>query len=228
MALAASIRKQIEAAAEAKIALLPDEKGRWRKVAEIEKEARRSTRAGRRSDSVDSGRAEGRRQPGLPTRHPDLGERRDRRSSGLLGGTAAVDDRDGQASCETRSGRKKRRNQTLQTLNLEAELRETKLDWQRALELRKQVVQVAPDWFLARDGLGVLLLKLARFSEAEPHLRGGSFGRNAQRTEYRSERLGTVAPLHESAGRGGAADAPCAGHRRAVIRPRSHQARDSP
>jgi tetratricopeptide (TPR) repeat protein len=66
---------------------------------------------------------------------------------------------------------KEERDKTLQSLMLNAELLEKKLEWNHALQLREQIVELAPNWFQARNNLGCLLRQLARYSEAEPHYR---------------------------------------------------------
>lgn len=59
----------------------------------------------------------------------------------------------------------------LRPLILQAELHETQLEWERALDLLRTVVDKAPQWFEARVRLGSLLHTLARYAEAEPHNR---------------------------------------------------------
>ena len=59
----------------------------------------------------------------------------------------------------------------LRPLILQAELYETGFEWDQALRLLHTVANKAPQWFEARNRLGVLLDTLARYAEAEPHQR---------------------------------------------------------
>lgn len=54
---------------------------------------------------------------------------------------------------------------------LQAGLHETRLDWDKALKLLQALADKAPQWFEAQTRLGSLLTELARYTEAEPHLR---------------------------------------------------------
>ncbi len=54
---------------------------------------------------------------------------------------------------------------------LQADLYESSLRWDEALRIRDLIVRENPSWFDSRIDLGVLLLELARYSDAEPHLR---------------------------------------------------------
>jgi tetratricopeptide (TPR) repeat protein len=59
----------------------------------------------------------------------------------------------------------------LRPLILQAQLHETRLEWDQALALLHTVADKAPQWFEARGRLGRLLDTLARYAEAEPHKR---------------------------------------------------------
>ncbi len=59
----------------------------------------------------------------------------------------------------------------LRPLILQAELHETRLEWDQALALLQAVSDKAPQWFEVRLKLGGLLDTLARYTEAEPHKR---------------------------------------------------------
>ena len=171
VALAASIRKQIEAAAQAKIAELPDEKGRWRKVAEIERE--RDVQIGRVDDLmrlIQDGLKEG-ASPVFQRATEILEQEGIDEALTYLENQRPATLETAKRHAERAAAEKEQRNRALQALLLEADLLETKLNWQHALDLREQVAQLAPDWFVARNRLGNLLNQLARFREAEPHLR---------------------------------------------------------
>jgi tetratricopeptide (TPR) repeat protein len=64
-----------------------------------------------------------------------------------------------------------RLRQDLQPLLLQADLHETRQEWQAALELLKTVAAKAPHWWGARLRLGNALEKQARYAEAETQLR---------------------------------------------------------
>ncbi len=66
---------------------------------------------------------------------------------------------------------KEERNTTLQSLMLEAELLEIKLQSDPAIALGKQVVELAPDWFQARSFLGKLFGQRHSDREAEQQYR---------------------------------------------------------
>ena len=67
---------------------------------------------------------------------------------------------------------KKRVQEKLRPIMLQAELLETRMDWNGAVRLLEQVVQQAPDWFEARTQLArILFYCLARFPDVEKHLR---------------------------------------------------------
>lgn len=66
---------------------------------------------------------------------------------------------------------KEKLQRELQPLLLQAELHETRLEWDKAVALLAQVAETAPNWFEARLRLGSLLDTLARYAEAEPHKR---------------------------------------------------------
>jgi tetratricopeptide (TPR) repeat protein len=61
--------------------------------------------------------------------------------------------------------------QDLQPLLLKADLHETRQEWNAALDLLQTVAAKAPGWWEARLRVGNLLEDLARYAEAEPHLR---------------------------------------------------------
>ena len=65
---------------------------------------------------------------------------------------------------------RQKKQQALEPLLLQAELHETNLAWDRALELYETVAAKAPEWSRARRLLGAILVDLARYNEAEPHL----------------------------------------------------------
>jgi tetratricopeptide (TPR) repeat protein len=180
--LAASLRKRMEAAAEAKISAVPqDERGRWEKIAEIER--RRDVQLNRFDDLVrliQEGLKEGTsevfqraveilsdpQQGGIDSAITYLESRRPSTLEIARRQARRVREKEEQVEAEN-----EQRNRALQPLIMEAGLRETKLDWSAALELRDQVAELAPGWFEARNDLGVLLHELARYREAEPHLR---------------------------------------------------------
>ncbi|MCX7097982.1 MAG: tetratricopeptide repeat protein [Methylococcales bacterium] len=58
-------------------------------------------------------------------------------------------------------------HKTLKPLILQADLYETSQQWEAALTLLKQVADKAPRWFEARNRLGEMLYRLARYPEAE-------------------------------------------------------------
>ncbi len=176
--LAERIRKEIHATAEEKIKALPDEKGRGRLVAEIEKE--RDLALGRVDDLIkliQEGLKEGaspvfqRAAEILQKEGTDeaLTYLESRRPSTLE--TARRHAEQAKTAQTRADAEKELRNKSLQALVLEAELLETKLQWQPALKLREQVAELASDWFEARNKLGMLLQKLARYRDAEPHKR---------------------------------------------------------
>jgi tetratricopeptide (TPR) repeat protein len=62
---------------------------------------------------------------------------------------------------------------------LQANLYEANLRWEESLRIREEVARENPRWFEARTDLGNLLRELARYSEAEVHLRAAvDFGAN--------------------------------------------------
>ena len=170
-ALAETIRKKIQATSEAKIKALPDEKGRGRLVAEIEKE--RDLALGRVDDLIKLIQ-EGLKEGASPVfqRATEILQKEgtDEALAYLESSRPSTLDtaRRHAARAETE---KVQRNKTLQALMLEAELLETKLQWKLALELREQTAELAPNWFQAQNYLGMLLQQLARNREAEPHYR---------------------------------------------------------
>jgi phage tail protein X len=176
--LAERIRKEIHTTAEEKIKALPDEKGRGRLIAEIEKE--RDISLGRVDDLIkliQDGLKEGaspvfqRAAEILQKEGTDaaLEYLESRRPSELEDARRHAER--AKSLVEQADAEKQLRNSRLQSLMLEAELLETKLQWKPALQLREQVAELAPDWFEARITLGMLHYKLARFQAAEPLLR---------------------------------------------------------
>jgi hypothetical protein len=63
---------------------------------------------------------------------------------------------------------RQKKQQALEPLLLQPDLHETNLAWDRALELYETVAAKAPEWSRARRQLGNILVKLARYNEAEP------------------------------------------------------------
>ena len=59
----------------------------------------------------------------------------------------------------------------LQPLMLQADLHESRLEWEQALNLRQIIADKAPQWFEARLSLGNLLDELAHYGQAEDHKR---------------------------------------------------------
>jgi tetratricopeptide (TPR) repeat protein len=57
---------------------------------------------------------------------------------------------------------------------MQAELHEIRAEWDKALALFQLVVDKAPQWFVARNGVGKLLYVLGRYPEAETHLRAST------------------------------------------------------
>ena len=171
-ALAASIHKQIEASAKAKIDAVPNKPGRWHKISKIENE--RDLARDRVDDLIrliEQGLKEG--ASDVFQRATQIMEKegidaalsylQSRRPSTLK--TARREARQVEAAKE------QQRNRALQALLLEANSLDTRLEWGTALELRRQIVQLAPDWLDARSHLGKSLWELAQFRDAEPHLR---------------------------------------------------------
>ncbi len=176
--LANRIRKEIHATAEAKIKALPDEKGRGRLIAEIEKE--RDLALGRVDDLIKLIQ-EGLKEGASPVfqRAAEILQKEgtdealaylESRSSSTLetAERQAKQVKQSQARVESEKEQLKR---TLQAMVLNAELLETKLQWASALKLREKVAELAPDWFEARNDLGTLHCTLAQYLDAEPHQR---------------------------------------------------------
>ena len=92
----------------------------------------------------------------------------------------------------------------LRPLMLQAELHETRLEWEEALSLMQTVVDKAPHWFGAQLRLGSLLDTLARYSEAEPHKRAAV--RSAQTPEEMAVALNNLAQLLQATNRLGEAE----------------------
>ena len=176
--LAERIRQEIFATAEQQIKALSGEPGQGRKIAQIERE--RDLAAGRIDDLIkliQEGLAEG--ASPVFQRAADLLQKegteeallylQSRRESEMETARRHADEVQlAQARAESE---RELRNTSLKALVLEAELLESKLQWDQALQLREQVAEVAPDWINARNRLGVLQYQLARFQDAEPHLR---------------------------------------------------------
>ena len=62
----------------------------------------------------------------------------------------------------------------LQPFMLQADLHESRIEWEQALNLRQTVVRFAPEWFDAQYRIGELLFILAFYAEAEPHMRAAA------------------------------------------------------
>ena len=60
--------------------------------------------------------------------------------------------------------------QDAQALFLEAELQQTRYQWEPALAALREAVDIAPRWWLTRWLLGELLKEMAKYAEAQPHL----------------------------------------------------------
>ena len=176
--LAEQIRKEIHATAEARITTLTDEQGRGRKIAEIEKE--RDLATGRVDDLVkliQEGLKEGpspvfqRAADILQKEGTDeaLAYLESRRKSTLDDARRHAEQ--AKTSLARAESEKELRNKSLQALVLEAELLESKLQWEPAIKLRQEIADLASDWFEARNSLGLLYLELARFQEAEDNFR---------------------------------------------------------
>ena len=176
--LAERIRKEIHATSEAKINALPDQPGRGRMIAAIEKE--RDLALGRVEDLIQLIQ-EGLKEDASPVfqRAADILQKEgtdealayleSRRQSTLDDARRHADQ--AKASEDKAKAERELRNKSLQPLVLEAELLESKLKWDDAMKLREQVAELAPNWFEARNSLGNLYLELAQFQKAEPHLR---------------------------------------------------------
>lgn len=177
-ALAERIRKEIHATAEEKIKALSGQPGQGRKIAQIERD--RDVAAGRIDDLIkliQEGLDEGaspvfqRAADLLQTDGTEeaLAYLERRRESELDSARRHANQvKSAQARAESE---KELRNRSLKAIVLEAELLESKLKWEEALQRREQVAELAPDWMNARNRLGVLQFQLARFQEAEPNMR---------------------------------------------------------
>jgi tetratricopeptide (TPR) repeat protein len=174
-ALAASIRRQIEAAAKEKIDAVPkEESGRWEKIVEIERQRDvQLTQVDDLIQLIQDGLKEGATEVFL--RAVEI--LNDSQQGGVDAAIAYLETRRpttfeiARRHAQRAEREREQRNRALQALVLEAQLRENKLDWSAALKLREQVAELAPDWFEARNYLGTLLHQLARYPEAEPHKR---------------------------------------------------------
>ena len=91
-----------------------------------------------------------------------------------------------------------------------------------------------PNVAIDLNNLAQLLQTTNRLAEAEPLMRRAlaideqSFGAEHPERRHRPQQPGGIAPGHQPAGRGRAADAPRAGHRRAELRRRASQGRHPP
>ena len=175
--LADRIRQEIAAAAEKKIMALPD-KGSGKLIAQIETE--RDLALGRVDDLIKLIQAE-LKDGASPIfqRAIDIFQKEgteetlvylDSRRPATLD-TARRHAEQAKSAQARATAEKEQRNKALQALVLEAELRETRLEWEDALRAREQIAEIAPDWFAARNLLGKLLYTLGRYGAAEPHWR---------------------------------------------------------
>lgn len=175
--LADRIRQEIAAAAEKKIMALPD-KGSGKLIAQIETE--RDLALGRVDDLIKLIQAE-LKDGASPIfqRAIDIFQKEgteetlvylDSRRPATLD-TARRHAEQAKSAQARATAEKEQRNKALQALVLEAELRETRLEWEDALKAREQIAEIAPDWFAARNLLGKLLYTLGRYGAAEPHWR---------------------------------------------------------
>ena len=176
--LAERIRREIRITADKQIKDLPEDSGRWKSLAEIENQR---DIALKRVDNlcklieeqlkegaslVFQRAAEILQKEGTDAALAYLGSRR---ASTLE--TARLHAAQAKAAQLHADAEKEERNKSLQGLVLEAELLQTKLQWEPLLKLREELVELAPDWFAARNCLGMLLVTLSRFADAEPHFR---------------------------------------------------------
>ena len=171
--LVAVLQSHIRERAEEQIAELRKDSANWRKIDKIEKQ--RDAALERVEDLVETIRtgltgdpdpifAEAARilaEQGvdealkyLDEKHPDIKERIER-----------LERRRDEAEQDLRDA--------LESLMLKADLYETNLAWDEALELYETIVEKAPEWSRARRELGDLLRELAEFDQAEPHLKAG-------------------------------------------------------
>ena len=193
VALAASLRKQIISAAESKITRIPQGEGRWRRIAEVEKE--RDLQLERVDDLVQLVR-DGLRDeptPGFQRAvailenggiQESLAYLEARRSETLKG----IGQPEGRSEAE-----RHRRNSQLKSLVLEAELHVSRLDWDAARTLATDLVRHAPNLFEGQRILGSTLLRLDRSNEAEPHLRAAlKLARSSWQKAVVSSDLGEV------------------------------------
>ncbi|MFN0021783.1 MAG: tetratricopeptide repeat protein [Pirellulaceae bacterium] len=177
-ALAERIRLEIYATAEKKIKALSGEQGQGRKIAQIERE--RDLAAGRIDDLIrliQEGLDEGASPvfqraadllqiEGTEEALTYLESRREAELDSARRHANQVKSAQARAEAE-----RELRNRSLKAIVLEAELLESKLKWEDALNRREQVAELAPDWINARNRLGVLQYQLARFQDAEPNMR---------------------------------------------------------
>jgi tetratricopeptide (TPR) repeat protein len=177
-ALAERIRKEIHATAEEKIKALSGQPGQGRKIAQIERD--RDVAAGRIDDLIkliQAGLDEGaspvfqRAADLLQTEGTEeaLTYLESRREAELDSARRHANQvKNAQARAESE---KELRNRSLKAIVLEAELWESKLQWDEALKRREQIAELAPDWMDARNRLGALQFQLARFQDAELNMR---------------------------------------------------------
>jgi tetratricopeptide (TPR) repeat protein len=117
-----------------------------------------------------------------------------------------------------------RLNNLAQLLQATNRLAEAEPLMRRALAIDEQSFGTSTPVAIDLNNLAQLLQATNRLAEAEPLMRRAlaideqSFGNEHPNVAIRPEQPGPVAPGHQPAGRGRAADAPGAGHRRAELR----------
>ena len=167
------LRQQIEEKATAEIAAERAGKNDWRAVNEIEK--RRETALSKVDDIVTTIRAglAGKPEPVFLEATRVLNDKGPEEALAYLESQQQrlLDEASKLGTLEAEL--KQRRQDKLRPLLLQANLHESRLQWEPAVKLLEQVVAQTPDWWPARDQLGKTLLKLARYPEAEKHLRAG-------------------------------------------------------
>ncbi len=168
--LTGTLKTHIRKRAEEEISKARKDKADWRKIGEIEK--LRDQALDRVEDLVNTIRE------GL-TGDPDPVFVEAARLLGEKGVQEAIDYLESKQSetldqvdrlIDRQKEDEEKKRELLKRLHLEANLRETNLQWEKALKLYEIVAVKAPNWFEARNSLGKLHLTLARFIEAEPHL----------------------------------------------------------
>ncbi|MCA9060540.1 MAG: tetratricopeptide repeat protein, partial [Planctomycetaceae bacterium] len=174
-------RQEIREKAEQLIRELPNENGRWQKVAEIERQ--RDLQLTRVDELVGYIRAT------LESGASDVFQRAleiqgDTTHGGIEAAIEYLESKRAHALATAKqqahelsvakaelAARENELRKTLQAVALQAELLEASMQWDAALLRREEVVAVAPDWFEARNSLGMLQLTMAHYREAEAHLR---------------------------------------------------------